>query len=266
MKLRETLVVAAVVAISLPTAGCSSESTKNTQERWTGLVSDVRFTWDASPGIDVTSGPSVPARAFVESMNLAQYTGNIGSTYPGFDRAVRHDEPAKGLWVSRPDLDGALSRPLVGTDRYRILRFDSANESLTATICNYRYEVAGQELDGNYSSAGGIGAGPAKGMQVLRVSMVPPPQPSQLPPQSGPDPAPSDDVFGDWRINGLLTAYSRNKPGFDEAWPTFDADQSACVAANPVPPARREALTTGQHTRSDFPTSPPSPGWPAPSQ
>lgn len=230
------------------------------------MVSELRFTWDASPGIDVTNGPSVPTRAFIESMNLAQFTGDSDNVYPGFEEAVPEDGGDKTLWATRPNLDGALTRPLVGTDRYRILRFDSAGQSMTATICNYRFEVAGEELDGNFLSAGRFGAGPAKGTQLLRVSLLAPPQPSQLPPQSGPDPAPSDDVFGDWRINGLLTAYSRNKPGFDEAWPTFDADQSECVAANPVPPARREALTTGQHTRSDFPTSPPSPGWPAPSQ
>jgi hypothetical protein len=94
---------------------------------------------------------------------------------------------------------------------------------------------------------------------------VAPPEGSieSLPPQTGPQPAPSDDVFGQWKIKGLLSFFSAHRPAFKSEWPTYEADVATCVAKAPDPPERRAFLVDGEHPRSDFPTSPPSPGWPA---
>jgi hypothetical protein len=42
-----------------------------------------------------------------------------------------------------------------------------------------------------------------QGIDTLRVRLTAPS--NELPPQAGPAPAPAVDVFGDWKITGLLT-------------------------------------------------------------
>jgi len=70
------------------------------------------------------------------------------------------------------------------------------------------------------------------------------------------------DVFGAWKITGFLNGLRSPDPEFDKVWPTFGADTATCVEQAPDPPERRAFLIQGEHPRSDFPTSPPSPGWP----
>ncbi|MEK1147877.1 hypothetical protein OSI78_21335, partial [Mycobacterium ulcerans] len=84
-----------------------------------------------------------------------------------------------------------------------------------------------------------------------------------LPPQRGPAPAPTTDVFDGWRIVGYAihgpTDTLRLAP---PQWPTRQADTNACVTKAPDPPQRRVFLADGVHPRSDFPTQHPYPGWP----
>lgn len=54
-----------------------------------------------------------------------------------------------------------------------------------------------------------------------------------LPPQTGPYPAPSDDVFGDWKITGFLNAFAIALPRFGAEWPTYQADLAECVDQHP---------------------------------
>lgn len=46
-------------------------------------------------------------------------------------------------------------------------------------------------------------------------------------------------------------------------WPAELADATTCVDKAPDPVERRLYLLNGAHPRSDFPTLPPYPGWPA---
>ena len=234
-------------------------------QRWSGLLGDLRYQWDAEPGIDVLTGAAVPVRAYVESTMLAQSMGNLDYVYPGFTHAVPPDPPDAG-WGLRPNVNHTLDTALVGNAQFHILSLTRTADVVTATVCNYDYSVAHQVGDnkdnGKFESiARGSGSQP-KGIRAERITLTAPNlESSPLPPQAGPSPAPSDDVFGNWRITGYL--FSSSQPGFNSQWPTYDADRAKCVDKAPDPPERRAFLTDGEHPLSDFPTSPASPGWPA---
>jgi hypothetical protein len=250
------------VVASVALAGCHLfENRPPSIQRWGGLLSDLRYQWDADPGVDVLTGAAVPVRAYIESRMLAQSMGSLDYAYPGFSRAVAPDPPDAG-WGLRPNVDHSLSKALIGNARYHILSLSRAANTVTATVCNYGYSVARQMEGGKYESvARGFDRQP-KGIYVERVTLAAPNnESSPLPPQAGPSPAPSNDVFGDWKITGYL--FSTSQPGFNSQWPTFEADLAKCVDKAPDPPDRRAFLTEGEHPLSDFPTSPATPGWPA---
>ncbi|MDF2899886.1 MAG: hypothetical protein K0Q46_6672 [Rhodococcus erythropolis] len=263
---RRLAVAVAAMALSSTccTGGSDNGDTSGGVEHWSGMVSDLRFTWSSDPGIDLLTGPAVPIRAFVESVQLAQYAGNLDYAYPGFEQATAEQPPADVPWSQRPSLDHALTKPLIGTDRYHILSIARNGRTVAATICNFRYAVASERQDGTFESAGQTGVGDAKGIDVVRVALTEPSSPSDLPPQSGPEPAPSNDVFGEWTVTGLLNFFASGKPGFDTAWPSYREDIASCVDKAPSSLEERQFFVDGEHPRNDFPTSPPSPGWPAP--
>jgi hypothetical protein len=107
------------------------------------------------------------------------------------------------------------------------------------------------------------------GIGVLRVSLTAPAPSAKndLAPQQGLSPAALTDVFGGWRVVGELSNVSRTDAvGPGTQWPEFQQDLAACAAKAPESEERRQFLTTGEHPRSDFPTLPAYPGWPAESQ
>lgn len=225
-------------------------------ERWSGVLAEMRYQWDAEPGIDVDMGAAVPVRAYLESRELAESMGNLDFAYPGFTRAVPSG-PDPNL---RPNVGYPPSKPYVGNMRYHLLALHRTGDAVTATVCKYGYTVASEDGNGKFRSVS-AGRSEPKGIDAERITLAAPiSEPSPLPPQAGPLPAPSDDVFGDWRITEFLFA---TKPGFASQWPTYDADLAKCVEKAPDSPERRAYLVDGAHPRSDFPTSPPSPGWPA---
>jgi hypothetical protein len=227
-------------------------------ERWQGLNADLRYLWTAEPGIDVVTGPAVPVRAFVESFMLSQYAGSMNYAYPGFDRAV--PEGQSKLWTTRPALDVPSKKPAIGNITYHILALNGAGDEYAAVICGYNYRVASQEDDGSYRSVARVGSKDTRGIYVMRVGLTGPSRP--IPPQAGPRPDPVDDVFGDWRVRGMLDSFSDEEPGFAEAWPTYEADEKTCVDKAPDPEPVRTRIIDGAYPRSEFPTAPASPGWP----
>ena len=138
---------------------------------------------------------------------------------------------------------------------------ERSGRNVTVTVCNYQYGVAKQEANGNFRALAKTGPVDTRGIYGIRVLLVAPADESTatLPPQKGPAPAPSDDVFGDWQVTGFLTASADSSK---VQWPNYAADQATCVEKAPDPPERRAFLVNGEHPRSDFPTSPASPGWP----
>ena len=136
-------------------------------------------------------------------------------------------------------------------------------DTVTAIVCNYRYGLALGQENGTFVSV--VHNTVANdGIDALQIRMTAPANgvESSLPAQEGPAVAPAVDVFGDWKITGFLTLYGGPEPAYAQAWPTQEADLAKCVAAAPDPPERRAFLSSGDHPRSDFPTSPPNPGWP----
>jgi hypothetical protein len=261
---RRSTLLTLIVVSSTVLAGCHLFGDRQPSiQRWGGLLSDLRYQWDGEPGIDILTGAAVPVRAFVESRSLASAMGSLDYAYPGFTRAVPPDDPSDAAWDIRPNVNHRLDTALVGNSNYHILSLSRSADVVTASVCSYDYSVAHQVENGsNFESvARGSGWRP-EGIHVERLTLAAPKdQSSALPPQAGPAPAPSNDVFGDWRITGYL--FSTSQPGFKTQWPTFDADLAKCVDKAPDPPERRAFLTDGEHPRSDFPTSPASPGWPA---
>jgi hypothetical protein len=180
--------------------------------------------------------------------------GDLRYAYLGFDQAVRTAGDGDGEDVLknnlRPDDDrGPVDNPAVGNNLFFIQDIVPVEATMTATLCN-------SSVTGTFVNDDGIDA--------MRLLLSAPPQAGDtLPPQTGSAPAPADDVFGGWQISGFLTSRVSSHSAFAAAWRTYDADLAKCVAEAPDPPERRAFLTNGEHPRIDFPTSPPSPGWPA---
>jgi hypothetical protein len=268
----------AVIALILGLSGCTpdSSSTEPTQDpaddsAWDGVVADLRVTWSGEPGIDLIEGAAVPLRAYVESTLLSGFTGSIDDVYPGFQDAVLPNEPSSPLisaWDRWPNLNTRQQEPLLGSYKSHILRFEEDGQDTAALVCGYDYAVAERTPEGNAISVSQSAAQrglPFPGIGVIRVNMKSPTEridPASTP-QEGPRPAPAADVFGEWKITGFLNSFAIALPGFADEWPTYDADMAECVEKAPDDEARREFLITGRHSRADFPTLRPSPGWPA---
>jgi hypothetical protein len=247
-------------------AGCTRSHEKDQQvHRWAGVLADVRVQWYAEPGVDLLTGAAVPVRAYLESQLLAQYVGNMDQTYPGFARAVPPNEPKDSPNISardrQPLLDYPLDAPLFGNIGYRIQSVERSGRDVTVTVCNFNYAVA-KEHDGKFVAFNNLGPIESRGVNTFRVLLTAPADESTsaLPPQAGPANSPEDDVFGEWQVAGFLVATGTEY--VKSHWPNFEADLAACVTRAPDPLERRAFLLNGEHPRSDFPTSPPSPGWP----
>lgn len=217
------------------------------------------------------SRPAAVVRAYLESVIAASAAGSNDYLYPGFQTAVAKTVPkdpsnySMDLW---PELHYPWTQPAVGTNREHVLRVTEDGVQTTAVICHFGWGVARKGENGLYT-ASAQWRGLMTGIGVLRVSLTAPASSakSDLPPQQGPSPAALSDVFGGWRIVGELSNVSRTDAvGPGTQWPEFNQDLAACAAAAPETEERRQFLTTGEHPRSDFPTLPAYPGWPAESQ
>ncbi|WP_156618192.1 hypothetical protein [Mycobacterium sp. 852013-51886_SCH5428379] len=228
-------------------------------ERWEGTNAGLRYLWTAGPGIDITTGPAVPIRAFMESFELSQDAGDMSYAYPGFEQAV--PDSSSDLWQTRPALDVPSKTPAVGNVNNLILSLDRVNDVVSAVVCRYTYRVATETENGFYRSVARVGAMDERGIDVSKVELSGRSSQPELA-QAGPRPDPIGNVFGEWRVRGMLAYFSKNEPGFDQAWPTYEADRQACVDKAPDPLPVRNAIIDGTHPRSEFPTAPASPGWP----
>jgi hypothetical protein len=268
MRLKVWTILASLLTTATVVTGCHVFGRQNPAiERWSGPVADLRAQWNSAAGIDLLNGPAVPVRAYLESRWLAQWAGSMDYTYPGFTDAVAPNVDAAsdiGASQRRPEVSAHLVDPFVGTDHFRILSIGGSDRDMTAIVCNYTYSMSTKNDDGTYSSVARTQTREPRGIFAEWISLSAPAEQTQpaLPPQEGPAPAPSANVFGGWQVTGNLSSISTELPGFDEVWPTYDADTQACVDQAPDPPARIAFLINGNHPREDFPTSAPSPGWP----
>ncbi|BBY58941.1 hypothetical protein [Mycolicibacterium sarraceniae] len=216
--------------------------------------------------------PLVALRAYIESKALVAAGGSLDFLYPGFNRAVEPNAPANMgnpySALSRYPEPGGDGDTLAGTVLNHVLRIAENGRDVTAIVCNWTYGAAWQQPDGMYRIQT-PNAGATAALVMKRISLLAPVDRAAdpLPPQKGPSPYSLIDVFGGWKVVGLLWAF--NTKGFDkewQEWPEFLQDQSACVDRAPVSVERREYLTSAERPRSDFPTLPSDPGWPVETQ
>lgn len=230
---------------------------------WPATLNDFTVVWTAEPGIGVTTWPSVAVRAYTESYLLAQLTGDDKYLYPGFKQAVDpnqsidHPTGTQFLWpeTNKPQ------RPWVGTERAHVLSITTTGRDVTVVTCEYLFGAADPARNKGYSPI--IAQPPPySGIYPMRLTMTAPANPGlQLPPQLGPARAPSTDVFNGWRITSHQGGYFA-RSGVGPEWPNAHQDQDDCLAKAPPHP---DLLRGGEYPRTNFPTQPPSPGWPAPS-
>jgi hypothetical protein len=293
--------LATVVAVAL-LSGCGT-STPNlsspppstdpvqvqTSANWPKTLDALRIQWSAEPGIDLTTGPSVAIRAYLESYDVASYTFDLGETYLGFLRATppnvnRHADGALFQLINvRPlgddyTLTPKDARPHYGFIPYHMLELRPLGAGYEATVCRGSYadfvqstvrpgKFVSMETDDKTGKA--LEAGATSGVYVHRVEFtqhdprvgLAPPQPPNAP-QTGPAPAPGEDVFGSWFVTGSSVKFwgpveNPDTPPF----PTPELEQR-CADSMPQNEAERTAMMTGY---KDAPPAhgDPVPGWPA---
>lgn len=262
-------VAACVVFVVISIAGCSSgahqggasPTPSSPPAGWPAALNDFTFVWTAEPGIDVTAGPAVPVRAYTESYLLASIMGDNRYLYPGFQQSVdpnqsiNHPIGTQSLWPKT----NAPQQQWIGTVQVHILSVTTAGRDVTVVACEYTFGSAQPARHGYEPNMGK--PPPYSGIDPLRITMELPAKPGPESPQRGPARSPSVDVFNGWRITSHQGGYFAQS-GVGDEWPNAIEDRNTCLAKAPQHPDLQRG---GEYPRTDFPTLPPSPGWPAPS-
>ncbi|WP_234802701.1 hypothetical protein [Mycobacteroides salmoniphilum] len=161
--------------------------------------------------------------------------------YPGIEHAENN------VWGRLLDVggDGAIP-PYVGTSYMEVVDLRRDGDRYTATVCNYRSQLASKQRDGTYVSRGSLPSGLAD-----TYTFGPNPALSgaeqHAPPvqQRGPARRPTDNVFGTWLL------FEQPRVGDDQV--------RACDKLAPGTPTD----WPDPYKRADPPTTlPPDPGWP----
>lgn len=257
-------------------------------QNWPTLLDEFRFHWSSEPGIDVTVGPAMIVRAYMESYGTASYTLNKNNVYPGFTRATPENQTPTGdfLWQLvqvRPLGSGypttdKEARPHFGYQEFHILELEPIKPAgYRALVCSGEYahfvrstlqptkflSIGSREETAKPYAQGSSGVFPHR---IELVQRDPREDAADEQPQLGKAPAPSDDVFGDWLITGASSSYwgpSTDRIAAAE-FPS-PAEKDRCENAMPTPRDERLALMTG-FKDSPPPHGDPIPGWPAPGQ
>lgn len=240
--------------------GEASSTAPSPPAGWPAALNDFTFVWASEPGIDVTTGPVVAARAYTESYMLASIMGDNKYLYPGFQQSVDpnqsidHPTGTQFLW---PKTD-APQQPWVGTDQVYVSSVTTSGRDVTVVACEYTFGTA-QPARNGYEPNMGMPP-PYSGIDPMRITMTAPVKPAPQFPQQGPARTPSVDVFNGWRITSHQGGYFA-RSGVGDEWPSAIEDRNTCLAKAPQHP---ELQRGGNYPRTVFPTQPPSPGWPAP--
>jgi hypothetical protein len=283
-------VISFVAACGMPAQSPAPETSSPPGQlfpNWPPLLNDFRFHWTAEPGIDVTTGPAMVVRAYLESYAVGQNTFDANNVYPGFNRATPENQPREGNYQFQLVNIRPMGDPFTGMPRDAVPRFGyealhflelaAVGNGYRAIVCSGSYAefVASRTRPGKLHSTsvsdkdGQPYARGSSGVYVNQVELTQqhprvgqnPPAPQTVP-QRGPLPAPDQDVFGNWFITGAGDSFwgPKNDPR------SFRRDlEQRCEAAMPLPAAERLAIMTG------FKDQPPphgeaEPGWPAKAQ
>jgi hypothetical protein len=277
---------AVVLLTAVGLTGCGGEEAPQapTFANWPDTLGDFRFQWAAEPGVDLVSGPAVPLRAYLESYRIAQFTGDVGAAYPGFDRAVPDALPPSSKASTRSELVNIRPLPeaepfgppgpFFGNEFFHVLELTPIEGGYRAYVCDGMYKIFREDQEqGKYVSVVGYdartGLGDVDGMKVWRVEFTDTPPAADAPAmvadvQRGPNPAPAGDVFGPWRITGAS----------DESWGSLinrestaderiDGARRISRCSDLMPQWRTERAAIVERVLDMPPAAEPaSPGWP----
>ena len=255
------LLVGFTVTMLFASVGCTPQRPAAVPETppagWPEALRDFTVAWTAEPGIPLTTGPVVVARAYVESYYLAHLTDDERYLYPGFAQSVDANNPdgpagAEELWPLRDP----RPRAWVGTFRQHILRVEQSDQNVTIYGCLYTYD-SGVLVGDKFRAA--TEGGEYGGINAFRVQLKAPAEDEALPAQEGPSRAPFTNVFGDWRVTNHQGGYV-----LTAEWPDRGKDIEQCRTQAPTLPGSRQFFPARTYERSDFPVLPATPGWPAP--
>lgn len=273
-------------------AGSTTLSPRRLFQYWPTLLNDFRFRWSAEPGIDVTTGPAMVVRAYLESHDVATFTADAGNVFPGFMRATPDNltyRQAKYLQHTgiRPLGEGYTITPKDAVAHYgytinHFLELVPKEGGWEALVCvgDYPHFMASRARPGKYVSVNadavtgepyrGVAEDADLGVVPVRVTLtqhdprVGAGAPAEVTtPQKGPAFSPDQDVFGNW----FITAASFGGWGPKGLRPASDwsepEPQNHCNSVMPQNAAERRAIITG------FRDTPPPhgdaiPGWPLP--
>jgi len=257
-RLRQYRTVFAAALTLLVTVGCHSptkEVAESPPAGWPASLNDFTITWTGEPGIDLTADAAVVVRAYMESYYLAYLTTDRKYLYPGFQQSVAANEPDGPAGSQERWPVPNRERTWVGTARHHLLRIDRSDRDVTVVGCVYSYGTAEYTDYGFQANVGGTG--PNSGISAFRVEMRAPASAVNLPPQQGDSRAPFVNVFDGWQVSNyqggfLLLAH----------WDS-SADEVLCASRADRTPESRTFTPGNSYPRSDFPTLPAAPGWPA---
>ncbi|TEA03475.1 hypothetical protein CCUG60884_02325 [Mycobacteroides salmoniphilum] len=262
----------------------AASSTTQLPIPFTGLTQDMRIRWTAEPGIDLLTVPVVVIRAYRESYVLGGLMASPKFFYPGFENAVPSNGHSGRDLDIRPYIKGdahledsgfQTTTPIAGTWREHILSLTGDPTSgYTAKVCSWNYATAVRLPNGQYRYPHRFPPEPPDtadqltGIGMFRITLKAPSQSKFDPttaPQRGSAPNPTTDVFGGWKILNADNLSTEAWLGEPNDWPLkeFGEDQKACMTKAPDPFEKRAFYVTGEHPKSDFPTQPADPGWPA---
>jgi hypothetical protein len=268
-----------------PTPPHSTSRVANLFPNWPQALNDFRFHWYAAPGIDLTAGPVVAVRAYLESYRIANLTGgDTSAVYPGFTRATPENEPESRQYAPfelryvRPETRAEaeakgwkyVERNMFGYGPFYILSLTRVGAVFRAAVCQGEYSTFHPD-DADPNKYVSVANWPPqdtddKGTTVWRVELTdtdprvgPNPPAAPMNPQLGPLPAPTGDVFGRWFITGASTSLW-GVPGEAQYVDTREVKQQ-CAEHMPDDAAARKAMYTGLHDQPP-PHGDPIPGWP----
>ncbi|WP_142282776.1 hypothetical protein [Mycobacterium aquaticum] len=277
----------------LVVSSCGSPHTTRTNVdqfvNWPNQFDNFRFHWYAAAGVDLTAGPAVAIRAYVESYNLAIISGDSETTlYPGFLEATPVNLPQKAgtpieLTSVRPDphplpasADNAKEgskQEYFGYQPSYLLSLEKADDTYHAIVCEGDYATYKRDetRPGKYRSliaspeTGALQFGDWQSVSVRRIELTerPPHDTDVLVSQQGPVPAPQSNVFGRWFISAASgSLWGPSGHGVRVATPEL---QQQCLDHMPDDATARQAIATGFHDQPP-PHGQPIPGWPAKSR
>jgi hypothetical protein len=262
----------------------TSQGPEQRYPNWPALLNDFRFHWAAEPGVDLGTGPAVAVRAYRESYDVATFALDATKVYPGFTRATPENQERKGDYLAQL----IRIRPLVGYTEgpedarthygfvtYHVLQLAPLGDGFEAIVCEGQYSnfVDSATRPGKFVSVSvdentGKPYPNSTGVVVHRIELtqndprVAPGTPAPpAEPQSGPLPAPDQDVFGNWFVTA--SSASRWGPVNDPRSWDFPSPELSAQCADRMPQAAPERM----EMMSGFKDEPPPhgeavPGWP----